>query len=424
MSRRARTAAPYVIAGLVLVVLSALTLMQARVYAGPLLLWDDAIRKNPTSPMLRYNYGSRSAGGDRAVAAEEVAKGFVEEAMRQFEEAVKLDPKHDRAWTRWGGTLIFLRQAGGGAGEVRRGARAAPGQRRRAGRTRAGAVRAEAIRRGAGGVQRRRWRRRRRSAAPARSRASSWRAIYQYLGRIAVEKNDLETAAKHYAEAVKIARNDALMHYEYGTVLARQAKLAESAAAATQAATQATTRAATQAATPATTPATTQASATEPSERIEAASRAGGGAIRAGGRPPAPVRRRAHRAGRADDGRRQPARRADAADGGGHRQREQPQSAARSGRQTLGRRDAQARSRRHAAGDDAAARQRRRRRFNSLSPVLRGEGRGEGLGARGGQLRPICRSATDASPSVSRRGTLLAPLPSPLPGVPGRGSKI
>src|SRR4051795_12639480 len=51
------TAAPYVMAGLVLVVLSALTLMQARVYAGPLLLWDDAIKKNPTSRMLHFNYG-------------------------------------------------------------------------------------------------------------------------------------------------------------------------------------------------------------------------------------------------------------------------------------------------------------------------------------------------------------------------------
>jgi protein O-mannosyl-transferase len=44
------TAAPYVLAGIVLVVLSTLTLLQARVYAGPLLLWDDAIKKNPAPP--------------------------------------------------------------------------------------------------------------------------------------------------------------------------------------------------------------------------------------------------------------------------------------------------------------------------------------------------------------------------------------
>src|SRR6184192_4255905 len=52
--------------------------------------------------------------------------------------------------------------------------------------------------------------------------------------------------------------------------------------------------------------------------------------------------------------------------------------------------------------------------LNSLSPVLRGEGRGEGQCASEHQLRSRALLVVRAS---------LAPLPNPLPGVPGRGNK-
>jgi tetratricopeptide (TPR) repeat protein len=257
------TAAPYVIAGLVLVVLSALTLMQARVYAGPLLLWDDAIKKNPTSPMLRHNYGvDLMALMDRLPP--EQAAPFVDEAIRQFQEAVKLNPRHPLAWTMMGRSLLFRGRhddaltAFGEALKLR-----ADNVDAMIGRGRAlyelkrfddaqaafeQALAAAQAQRGTGTIPR-----------------IIAATIYQYLGRLAVERGDLETAATQYAEAVKIAPDSALIRYEYGTVLARQAKLSEGAT--TQPATPATTT--TQvAATMRATPATTQA-ATQPSERTK-----------------------------------------------------------------------------------------------------------------------------------------------------------
>src|SRR5688500_1531111 len=51
----------------------------------------------------------------------------------------------------------------------------------------------------------------------------------------------------------------------------------------------------------------------------------------------------------------------------------------------------------------------------SLFPVRRGEGRGEGRGARGVADRPIEGPASIGEASAVRLGTSLAPLPCPLP---------
>jgi tetratricopeptide (TPR) repeat protein len=107
-------------------------------------------------------------------------------------------------------------------------------------------------------------------------------AIYQFLGKIAVQKGDLEQAARQYAEAVRILPEDPQIRYEYGTVLARLAKISQGAT--TQATTTTTTttsvavvvavtRPAAAAAAAATTatatmPATRQAS-TQPSEKTK-----------------------------------------------------------------------------------------------------------------------------------------------------------
>jgi tetratricopeptide (TPR) repeat protein len=273
------SAAPYVIAGLVLVVLSALSLMQARVYGGPLLLWDDAIKKNPDSPMLRYNYGVDLSMVTDQLPPQE-AQPFVEEAARQFEAAVKLDPRHDRAWARWGGALIFLNKHEEALGKFDEALRLRPdnvdalGGRGRAlhelkrydeARAAFEAALATAnAQRGTGAITR-----------------SSVAAIHQYLGRIAVAQNDLETATRHYAESVGIVNDNAQTRYEYGVLLARQAKLLDGWAttqATTQAATQATTTARSAAAaaapvagamSPATTSPATTRSATQPSKEAE-----------------------------------------------------------------------------------------------------------------------------------------------------------
>src|SRR5438874_873153 len=58
----------------------------------------------------------------------------------------------------------------------------------------------------------------------------------------------------------------------------------------------------------------------------------------------------------------------------------------------------------------------------SLFPVLRGEGRGEGRATRG----VITRGHVQRLPCTTaiRLHAHLAPLPRPLPGVPGRGSLL
>ena len=250
-------AAPYVMAGLELVVLSALTLMHASVFAGPLLLWDDALKKNPTSRMLHFNYGVDLMGlMDQLPPAQ--ATPFVEEATKQFDAALKIDPRDERAWLRWGRSLLFLNKPQEALEKFDEALRVRPDfvdalvgrgtalyELKRLPESKAAFEQALAIaqkQRGMGTIPR---------IIPA--------TIYQYLGRIAVEQNDLETGAQQYGEAVRIVENNSQMRYEYGTVLARQAKLLEGA----------TTRAATLPATRvATTGAATQ-SATQPSEKAK-----------------------------------------------------------------------------------------------------------------------------------------------------------
>jgi tetratricopeptide (TPR) repeat protein len=267
-------ATPYVVAGLVLVVLSVLTVMQARVYGGPLLLWDDAIKNNPTSPMLHYNYGSDLMAVTEQVPRQQ-AIPFVEEAARQFEATVKLEPTHDRSWTRWGGALVFLNKPKDALDKFAEALKLRPdnvdalGGRGRAlfelGRLdEAQAAFNEAL--AAAQAQRG-------SGAISRTTAA---AIYQFRGKIAVAKGDLEQAATQYAEAVRIVPDDPQIRYEYGTVLARLAKMSEGAttqATTTTTSTTSTTQVAVAATRPAaaaatTTPATTQAS-TQPSEKTK-----------------------------------------------------------------------------------------------------------------------------------------------------------
>jgi tetratricopeptide (TPR) repeat protein len=270
-------AAPYVVAGLLLVVAAALSIMQARVYAGPMLLWADAIENNTTSPMLRYNYGlDLLAVIDRGDLPPEDQVGAAKLASEQFAEAVKLDPRHDRAWARWGGALNFLGQQAEALEKFDEALRLRPdnvdamGGRGRAlfelkrydeaRAAFAAALAAAQQQRGTGAIAR-----------------SSVAAIYQYLGRIAAAQNDLDAAARQYAESVAIVNDNPQTRYEYGVILARQAgaTVATEAATTQQAATQATQATTQQAATqvavatkPAaatTTQASTQAS-TQPSE--------------------------------------------------------------------------------------------------------------------------------------------------------------
>ena len=258
-----RQAAPYVLAGIALVVLSALTLMQAWVYAGPLLLWDDAIKKNPTSPMLRRNYGvdlMKLTDRQPPLPPQELAT-FVDEAIRQFQAAVKLEPDHGRAWMWLGKAQAFrgrhedaiasfdkalaiwpedvdaLLGKGLSLYELKRNAESQKWIEK--------ALAAALEQKSTGGIP--------------RILAAT---IYQYLGRLAEQGGDLEPARQHYAEAAKIGHDSSVIRYEYGLLLAKLAKEAEAKAAATRPATTqaALTRPATAATSPATRPATAPAS--------------------------------------------------------------------------------------------------------------------------------------------------------------------
>ena len=255
------TAAPYVIAGLALVVLSALTLLQARVYAGPLLLWDDAIRKNPTEPMLRHNYGV-----DLTVLMDQLppeqAAPFVDEAIKQFEEAVKLNPRHERAWTMMGRALLFRGRPEDALNSFGQALKLRPDS------IDALVGRAQAL------YDLKRYDESERVYREALAAAQAQRAgggavprivvatIYQYLGRIAMARDDLDTAARHYAEAVDVVGDNSAIRYEYGRVLSRQAKLAD--AAATQPTTQAGADPLTTAPVPTSPVAVTQSAAGQP----------------------------------------------------------------------------------------------------------------------------------------------------------------
>jgi len=121
-NRRVR-AVGYVVCGGILVLLSAETFLQARVYASATTLWDDTLRKNPACWMAHGNVASllvdqgrrgeaaphfaiardhytemvrrqpQSAQAHRNLGTELMVEGRNDEADGQFAEAVRLDPR-------------------------------------------------------------------------------------------------------------------------------------------------------------------------------------------------------------------------------------------------------------------------------------------------------------------------------------------
>jgi tetratricopeptide (TPR) repeat protein len=226
-SNATKTAAPYVIAGILLVVLSTLTLMQSRVYADPIALWGDAVRKNPSSPMLNYNYALTLLIQSDELPPEDAAK-VVDNSLPYFEQATKLNPQHDRAFVGWGNALVLRGKFEDAIAKFDRASAINPRSlEAMIGRGRAlfelgrlddslaayqtALAEAEA-QRGTGAV--------------SRIKAAT---IHQYLGKIFQAKNDLDSAAKHFAEAAAIADDSSIMHYDYGQLLAKTGKKVEAA---------------------------------------------------------------------------------------------------------------------------------------------------------------------------------------------------
>ncbi|MDQ3439944.1 MAG: tetratricopeptide repeat protein [Planctomycetota bacterium] len=103
---------PYVASAVVLVMLSALTWLQAFNYADAATLYRDTVDKNPNAWMAHHNLGfelteiaeAYSKLGDPASA--ENSKNLLDEAVGHLSRAVKLRPTHDMALLHWGRALL------------------------------------------------------------------------------------------------------------------------------------------------------------------------------------------------------------------------------------------------------------------------------------------------------------------------------
>jgi tetratricopeptide (TPR) repeat protein len=210
--------APYVVAGVVLVALGALTLMHSTVYASQLDLWAATAFRNPNSWMVRNNYGV-SLQQEAATLPPEEAMAKLDAAAKEFERAIALKPDHVNAWHAWGQVLLDQNKPGEALGKFDQALRL------KSNNIDAVISRGQALLRlrrldDALAAFRQAW-----SLAespelrPYVPRVKAAR-IQQYQGVVLVQKKDLEGARRAYANAVRILPEAPDMRFEYGTVLA------------------------------------------------------------------------------------------------------------------------------------------------------------------------------------------------------------
>jgi tetratricopeptide (TPR) repeat protein len=99
-------ATPYVLAGLVLIFLSALTLMQARVYATPNALWPIRSSRIRVRRCLQYNYGISLLRQSDTLEPEEAAKAL-DESIEHFKRATEIQPTPRTRVERLGQALLL-----------------------------------------------------------------------------------------------------------------------------------------------------------------------------------------------------------------------------------------------------------------------------------------------------------------------------
>jgi protein O-mannosyl-transferase len=103
---------PYVASGFVLLVLGALTFLQARIYADPVTLWRDTVTKNNAAWMAHHNLGIELTDLARAYQrigdepSTEHSKDLLNQAVGHLQMAVQLRPSHDVAIMHWGRALL------------------------------------------------------------------------------------------------------------------------------------------------------------------------------------------------------------------------------------------------------------------------------------------------------------------------------
>jgi len=98
-----RSKRAYALFAALLLSLGGLTWRQSRIYASELLLFEDAVRKNPEAWPAHYNLGVVLAGPD--------ASGNMEKSMAHYRESLRLKPDHPQSHNNLGLALAKLGRA-------------------------------------------------------------------------------------------------------------------------------------------------------------------------------------------------------------------------------------------------------------------------------------------------------------------------
>ena len=218
---------PYVLSGVVLIVLGVMSFQRAKVFDGMVPLFRDVVRKNPSSWMAHYNLGTALAEDvNKATELDpDQSRAMLDEAVGHFETAVKLRPDHDRALNNWGIILLRRGEIDAAIDKFRRALAINPrnvstmtnlGQAMHRQKNYEEAVRLyrEALR----------------IAESQRTVSKAEQSgIYQSLGLSLEALKQPEQTMGAYAEAVELNRNNLAARLQYGELLARSGKLVEAA---------------------------------------------------------------------------------------------------------------------------------------------------------------------------------------------------
>lgn len=221
---------PYVISGIVLVVLAAMTLLQSRIYASQLALWRDTTAKNPDSWMVQNNYGVALFTEAMNLPADRTAEAsaMLDDAISHFRRAIEIKPDHDRAYLMWGRALDVQNKPAEAMEKIQQAISINPqnvdaltmrGELQRQAKQPDAA--AESFRQALVAAE----------AQRASYSDTTIGLLHQKIAAIALEKNDLATAEKELEAAMKLASNSGRVFNEYGKLMARKGEKARAAEA-------------------------------------------------------------------------------------------------------------------------------------------------------------------------------------------------
>ncbi len=100
---------PFALSAAVLVILSGMSFVRAEVFTGDIPLFRDTVNKNPHSWVARYNLGTALMSDAGKPGDHDVNESvqLLDEAAKDFQDAVRLKPDYDAAYNNWGQTLYM-----------------------------------------------------------------------------------------------------------------------------------------------------------------------------------------------------------------------------------------------------------------------------------------------------------------------------